>query len=218
MPIGEWVLMTACRLTREWLDAGHRDIRIAVNASAVQLRRTDFPVSVEKALSEHRVPPEALEIEMTESAAFDPGFGETIRRLRQLGVSVAIDDFGTGYSSLSYLRRFPIDVLKIDQSFIRGSLDTMPDKSMVKAIIDMSSALGISTTAEGVERFEELEVLRQLGCDEIQGYYFSPPMSAEDFTWFLTEGQKIVLSKIGSRPGPEAGKLQEPENRAGADG
>ncbi|MDQ0314567.1 bifunctional diguanylate cyclase/phosphodiesterase [Amorphus orientalis] len=194
--IGQWVLQEACRLTREWIDAGHSDIRVSVNASAVQLRRTDFPTSVEKALSEHGLPPEALEIEMTESAALDPGFGEAIGRLRELGVSIAIDDFGTGYSSFSYVRRFQIDVIKIDQSFVRNLLNTEEDRAIAKAIIDMARALGISTTAEGVERAEEVDVLRRLNCDEIQGYYFAPPMTAEDFVWFLTEGATQIRAKF----------------------
>lgn len=206
IPIGEWVLMETCRLARGWIDAGEKNLRFAVNVSAIQLRRTDFVSSVEKALSEHGIPPGALEIELTEAAAFDRDFGDTLKRLRELGLSIAIDDFGTGYSSLSYLRRFPIDALKIDQSFIRQSLASEADEAMVRTIIGLARSLDISTVAEGVELAEQLALLQRLGCDEIQGFYFAPPMAAEDFGWFLTEGGSQILEKLrATAPSGETG-------------
>jgi len=191
-----WVLREACRQTRTWIDAGHADIRTAVNVSAIQLQRTDFISTVENVLSETGIRPAALELELTESAAFDPGFGDILGELRKLGTTIAIDDFGTGYSSLSYLRGFPIDVLKIDQSFVRRMLETDADVSLVKAIIDIARALDISVTAEGVELSEQLAILQGFGCDEVQGYFFSPPLTSEDFGWFLSEGRTQILSKI----------------------
>lgn len=194
--MGEWVLMEACRQARTWIESGHPDIRIAVNVSAMQLQRTDFISTVEKALSETGIRPAVLELELTESAAFDPGFGDILAQLRKLGITIAIDDFGTGFSSLSYLRGFPIDVLKIDQSFVRRMLETDADISLVKAIIDIARALDISVTAEGVEQREQLAILQGFNCDEVQGYFFSPPLTNEDFGWFLTEGQEQIQSKI----------------------
>jgi len=194
--MGEWVLMEACRQARTWIESGHPDIRIAVNVSAMQLQRTDFISTVEKALSETGIRPAVLELELTESAAFDPGFGDILAQLRKLGITIAIDDFGTGFSSLSYLRGFPIDVLKIDQSFVRRMLETDADTSLVKAIIDIARALDISVTAEGVEQKEQLAILQGFNCDEVQGYFFSPPLTNEDFGWFLAEGQAQIQSKI----------------------
>ncbi|MGE5385403.1 MAG: EAL domain-containing protein [Betaproteobacteria bacterium] len=176
--LGEWVLRTACHEMKRWLDAGLPPIKVAVNVSARQLRRRDFLETVAGALVESDLPPHLLELEVTESVAMDNP-EESIRLLqaiRQMGVSIAIDDFGTGYSSLAYLKRLPIDYLKIDRSFVADIEHDLNDRAIAFGTIALAHSLGLEVIAEGVETEDQLELLRTNGCDEIQGYFFSPPL------------------------------------------
>jgi diguanylate cyclase (GGDEF)-like protein len=178
VPLGEWVLRTACREMKRWLDAGLPPIKMAVNVSARQLRRRDFLETVAGVLVETELPPHLLELEVTESVAMDNP-EESIRLLqavRQMGVTIAIDDFGTGYSSLAYLKRLPIDYLKIDRSFVADIEHDLNDRAIAFGTIALAHSLGLQTIAEGVETEDQLELLRTNGCDEIQGYLFSPPL------------------------------------------
>jgi diguanylate cyclase (GGDEF)-like protein/PAS domain S-box-containing protein len=183
VPIGAWVLETACRQLRDWRDAapGHEHWGMSVNVAALQLRSAEFPALVERALSAADLEPAALCLELTESVLIeDAVVSEVLGRLRQLGVRISIDDFGTKYSSLSYLTRLHIDELKIDQSFIDGLADDGSKRAIVSAILAIGSALDIPVTAEGVETDAQLVTLRHLGCARAQGFYFARPLSAEE--------------------------------------
>ena len=186
VPISEWVLREACRQATAWARAGMAGLVVAVNVSGVHFKRGDLEQSVIAALEESGLDPSLLELELTESILISntEGVLATVKRLKQLGVKLSIDDFGTGYSSLSYLKRFEVDKLKIDQSFIRD-LDSDPeDAAIVRAIIQMARSLGLTTIAEGVENEATLARLRLFNCDEAQGYHFARPMPAEELaTW-----------------------------------
>lgn len=184
--IGEWVLNETCRQGKIWLDRGHR-LTLAVNVSAHQVRHQDIPHIVESALKRSGYPAERLELELTESALMQRE-EETVTMLHSLrahGIRLAIDDFGTGYSSLSYLKRFPIDVLKIDKSFVDDIPYDKDDMAIVTAIIAMGQALGFQVLAEGTERIEQIEFLKEKGCTMYQGYFKSPPLQAEEFEKLL---------------------------------
>lgn len=183
VPLGEWVLRTACRQMRAWIDAGLSPVRVAVNLSAKQFRQADLAAMVRSALEEARLEPGSIELELTESAVMhNPEVSAaTLATLSAMGVHISIDDFGTGYSSLSYLRRFPLDNLKIDRSFIRDLMKNPDDASIVKAIVSLAHNLRLRVVAEGVESSDQLEFLRQLGCDQYQGFYCSPAVPADDF-------------------------------------
>jgi diguanylate cyclase (GGDEF)-like protein/PAS domain S-box-containing protein len=186
VPISEWVLREACRQAAAWSRTGDTPIMMAVNLSAVQFKRGDVEQSIVVALEQSGIEPSLLELELTESILISDADNilATIKRIKQLGVKLSIDDFGTGYSSLSYLKRFQVDKLKIDQSFIYG-LDTDPENAaIVSAIIQMAKSLGLTTIAEGVETLPTLERLQALGCTEAQGYYFARPMPAKDVALF----------------------------------
>ena len=187
--IGQWVLAEACRLHQQWAQTEIGRLPIAVNVSALQFRRGDFVDSVRRLLEQHAVPARFLQIELTESLLMTESERnlEEIRRLRELGVGLALDDFGTGYSSLSYLHRLPLDKLKIDRSFVRDMIEDPADMAITRAIINLGSTLGMRVVAEGVEHPEELEVLRKSGCDEVQGYLFTPPLPAHTFRDWLRE-------------------------------
>jgi diguanylate cyclase (GGDEF)-like protein/PAS domain S-box-containing protein len=186
LPVGEWVLRTAISQAKRWMDQGNKPIIIAVNLSAVQFRHLSLLNTVSIILEEIGLPPQCLELELTESIAMhDPQKAINIMNdLHDLGVHMSIDDFGTGYSSLSYLKKFNIYKLKIDQSFIRDINIDKEDKAIVSAIISMAQRLGLQTIAEGVETIEQLEYLQEEGCDEIQGYFYSKPLPAEAFEVF----------------------------------
>jgi len=177
LQIGTWVLEETCRQARAWLDAGLPKISVAVNVSGRQFQGHGFEENVMAILDEFRIAPEYLELEVTESVLMKSPelIVLMLRSLRQKGVRIALDDFGTGYSSLSYLRRFAIDTLKIDQSFVR-QIDTPDGASIVKAIIHLGSQLGMQIVAEGVETEQEATMLESLHCDSAQGYYFSRPL------------------------------------------
>lgn len=185
--IGEWVLRTAVAQAKEWMDKGLPPIIMAVNLSAIQFRHSTLPELITSILEEIQLPPEYLEIELTERAAMnDPEKAIIImNKLHDQGIRMSIDDFGTGYSSLSYLKKFNIYKLKIDQSFVRDINTDAEDKAIVGAIINMAKGLGILTIAEGVETVSQLNFLKDQGCDEIQGYLFSKPLIPSDFEAFV---------------------------------
>ncbi len=189
VPIGQWVLLEACRQAMAWQRAGLPAIAIAVNFSAVQFKRGDVEQSVKQALEESGLPPTLLELELTESILVEnvEGVLASLKRLKQLGVKLSIDDFGTGYSSLAYLKRFDIDRLKIDRTFVRDLATDPEDAAIVRAIIQMAHSLNLRTIAEGVETEEMLAQLRTFGCDEMQGYLLARPMPAADMERFLRE-------------------------------
>jgi diguanylate cyclase (GGDEF)-like protein len=183
----KWVLDEACRQNRAWQDEGLPRIGMAVNVTAVDLRRPDLTDTVANTLVRHGLSPQYLELEVTESMVMrdvDVVIG-TLRRLRSLGVGIGIDDFGTGYSSLAYLKRFPVKRLKIDRSFVRDIADAREGRIIPKVIIDLAHSLGVNVLAEGVETVMQLEILRDLGCEEAQGYLLGRPMPAEEFGAFL---------------------------------
>jgi diguanylate cyclase (GGDEF)-like protein/PAS domain S-box-containing protein len=189
--LGEWVLSEACRELRRWHDAGHTQLSMAVNLSAIQFRRGSVEESVMRALEAAGADPAALELELTESILLQGAEHvlASVRRLKSLGVRLSLDDFGTGYSSLAYLKRFAIDKLKIDQSFVRD-LPTDPDNAaIVRAVIQMAKSLNLRVLAEGVESDAAAENLRLLECDFVQGFHFGRPMPAEEFR-ALIEQQK----------------------------
>lgn len=193
LPIGEWVLRTAALQLKDWLDSGLAPMVIAVNLSAVQFRHPNLPNLVTQILDKVGLSPEYLELELTEGAAMhNPQAAINImNNLHDLGIRMSIDDFGTGYSSLSYLKQFKIYKLKIDQSFVRDISIDSEDKAIVDAIIHMAHSLGLHTIAEGVETIEQLDYLRAQGCDEIQGYYYSKPLPAEQFEHLCRSGEYL---------------------------
>jgi diguanylate cyclase (GGDEF)-like protein len=190
LPIGRWVLRHATEQAQAWVDAGLRPTTMAVNVSAMEFRDDDFVRGLFAILDESRLNPRALELELTESVLMKrvASTAFILQNLRKRGVQVAIDDFGTGYSSLSYLRKFPIDTLKIDQSFVRQIASADGDAAIVTAVIGMARSLKLKVVAEGVETFEELEFLHGHHCEEAQGYYFGRPVPAEQFAKLLQTG------------------------------
>jgi len=189
--IGEWVLRTAVLQAKQWLDQGLPAAAMSVNLSAVQFRHPDLPELVAQILAEVQLPPHHLVLELTESAALHDPLAAiaVLERLHQQGVRISIDDFGTGYSSLSYLKRFHAYQLKIDQSFVRDITDDPEDRAIVSAIINMARSLGMTTLAEGVETQAQLSLLREQGCDEIQGYFFCRPQAPQELLTFLCPAQ-----------------------------
>ncbi|MBB6689830.1 EAL domain-containing protein [Cohnella xylanilytica] len=175
--IGEWVLRTACLQGKRWREEGLPPLRIAVNLSGRQFLSRDFVSSIQRTLSETGMNPEQLELEITESMTLDVNRSiSTLRQLKNIGVTISIDDFGTGYSSLSYLKNFPVDCLKIDQSFVRAMLTDANDRSIVSTIIALAHNLNLRVVAEGVETEEQQAWLASCGCDELQGYFISKPI------------------------------------------
>ena len=186
VPIGEWVLKTACQMTADWHAEGMPPFRIAVNISGVQFHRGDIVNVVKKTLEETKLPPKFLELEVTESVFMDDVHFTIgiLEELHALGCELAVDDFGTGYSSLSYLRQFPIDRLKIDQSFIRDALVNTDDQAITRTIINLGHSLGLKVIAEGVETTEHEAFLQKEGCDEVQGFKYTKPIPARDLQAF----------------------------------
>jgi EAL domain-containing protein (putative c-di-GMP-specific phosphodiesterase class I) len=187
LPIGEWVLRQAVRQAKHWLQGGFSPLVMAVNLSVVQFRDPNLPDLVTRILEEEGLPPEYLELELTEGVALaDPqGAIALMDALHARGVRMSIDDFGTGYSSLSHLKKFKVYKLKIDQSFVRDISTDEEDKAIVMAIINMARSFGLKTIAEGVETAGQLAFLQTQNCDEVQGYYFSRPLTVEAFEAFL---------------------------------
>ncbi|MGE5649281.1 MAG: EAL domain-containing protein [Bacillota bacterium] len=195
VPIGEWVIRTACRQNRAWQLAGLPPLRVAVNLSARQFAQGGLAKSIAAILAETGLPAELLDIELTESVVMtDVDFAIGILcDLKKLGVHLSVDDFGTGYSSLSYLKRFPIDVLKIDQSFVRDITLNGDGAELVRSIISLAHGLRLQVIAEGVETEEQLAYLWRHGCDQMQGYYFSKPLATDAFEHLLREGRKLLV-------------------------
>jgi diguanylate cyclase (GGDEF)-like protein len=185
VPIGEWVLREACRAATAW----PADVRVAVNLSTVQFRHRCLFDHVKTALTESGLEPHRLELEVTESLLLVESelTLQTLHRLRELGVSISMDDFGTGYSSLSYLRSFPFDKIKIDQSFVKDLSAKEDSRAIVTAVIGLGRSLGMSTTAEGVETEAQLDLVREQGCTEVQGFLFSPPLPGSAITKLFSE-------------------------------
>ncbi|HVY63948.1 MAG TPA: EAL domain-containing protein [Gammaproteobacteria bacterium] len=179
-PIGEWVLRTACLQNKRWQEAGLPPCVVSVNVSPRQFRREDFIATLKSALLDTGLNPAYLELELTENMVMHDGeqMIETLREIKRLGVQIAVDDFGTGYSSLSYLKRFPVDRLKIDRSFVGDIAADTDDAPIVRTIIALGHNLGLKVLAEGVETEAQLKFLTDNGCDEMQGYHFSKPVSA----------------------------------------
>ncbi|MBS0368846.1 MAG: GGDEF domain-containing response regulator [Proteobacteria bacterium] len=186
--LGEWVLQEACRECRQWRDMGRRDMFVSVNVSAVQFAQPRLIESVRLALEDAGLPPAGLQLEITESSLMQDA--ETavamLRAFKNMGVRVAIDDFGTGYSSLAYLKRFPVDVIKVDQSFVRDLCDDEENAAIVRAIIVLARSMRLHVIAEGVESSSQVDALLTDGCDCFQGYLFGRPVAARDFRAALT--------------------------------
>jgi EAL domain-containing protein (putative c-di-GMP-specific phosphodiesterase class I) len=217
--IGEWVIRTAVRQMRTWLDEGMDPIVVAVNVSAVQFRHRDLPDLVSRILEESDIEPQWLELELTESVASEDPVGASAitKELRARGVRISIDDFGTGYSSLAYLKRFKVYKLKIDQSFVSNVTSDTDDQAIVKAIIHLATSLGMSTIAEGVETPAQMEYLRAEGCDEMQGYFFSRPLPVAHFEAFVKTERARFARHVGHLaesdcadfdPGIESGSME----------
>ena len=188
VPLGEWVLRHACEQARIWREAGLPPFRVAVNLSPRQLQYPHVLKQVSQALERSGLDPSCLELEITESTILehtDAVIG-TLGALREMGISIAIDDFGTGHSSLSALQRLPVDVVKIDRSFVRDVITDANDASIVAAVIDMGQKMGLKVIAEGVETEEQMKLLQSMKCDFMQGYYFSKPLPPAEFEALLT--------------------------------
>ncbi|MFK3738872.1 putative bifunctional diguanylate cyclase/phosphodiesterase [Massilia sp. TN1-12] len=201
VPIGAWVMRTAAAQNKAWQDAGLGRLRVAVNLSARQFASSDLLADIESVLNDTGLDPACLELELTESLFMSdvtPAV-ELLHRMKSLGVNLSIDDFGTGYSSFSYLSRFPIDVLKIDRSFVNDITHDANYAAIVASIIALAHNLRLSVIAEGVETAEQLDYLRHQGCDEMQGYYFSRPLPAPEFEQLLRQRRGLAVLDDGPR-------------------
>jgi diguanylate cyclase (GGDEF)-like protein len=196
--IGEWVLHEACRQAKAWQAAGLPRLRVAVNLAPSQFRLTNLVDQIRRALDAAQLDPQLLEVELTESAVMSDAEESILilEAISSMGVLVSVDDFGTGYSSMSYLRRFPIDKLKIDRCFVEEMTRRSEDASIVRAIISLAHSLHLKVIAEGVETSEQLALLADLGCDQYQGFYFSPALSADKF-------MNLVKQAHANQPHPE---------------
>ena len=196
VPLGDWVLRSACRQHLEWQAMGLPPIPIAVNLSAIQFRQRELVDTVKKVVAETGIEPAQLELEITENMVMenvDTVIG-TLNELHSAGYRLSIDDFGTGYSSLAYLRQFPVDRLKIDSSFMQNVNDGTDDAAIVKAVINLAHTLSIGVIAEGVETEEQLMFLREHGCEEMQGFFCNPPVTAEEFGDWYRSSQTLMRS------------------------
>jgi len=190
VPIGNWVLRTACMQAKAWHDSGFRNLSLAVNLSVTQLQSPDLLERVREILEDTGLPARLLELEITESSAMQSPETSirTLYDLKKLGIRISLDDFGTGHSSLSYLKRFPIDTLKIDQSFVRDITNDPDTAAIVTAIIAMGHSLRLKVIAEGVEFTEQATFLKRCGCDQMQGYLIHVPVAASSFEALLVPG------------------------------
>jgi diguanylate cyclase (GGDEF)-like protein/PAS domain S-box-containing protein len=193
IPIGAWVINEACRQIAQWRDEDLMNVTVSINLSAIQLRDADVVETLRRSLVEHGVEPGLLELEITETVLMDSAenYLDAITSLRSLGVKLSLDDFGTGYSSLSYLNRFPLDRLKIDRAFVHDMLDAPADLAVIKSIIELGHELGLRVVAEGVESEREAQILRSIGCDELQGFLFARPMEPSQL-WAWADEQKVA--------------------------
>jgi diguanylate cyclase (GGDEF)-like protein len=196
VPIGAWVLREACTHAAQWQAAGLRPLRVAVNLSARQFRKDGMVAAVRSALEAARLDSRWLMLEITESLLMEnpEASGKVLQQLKEMGAHMALDDFGTGYSSLAYLKHFPIDVIKIDRSFVRDIVTDVDDAAIVMATIGLATSLGMQTTAEGVETGEQLAFLRTHGCRFGQGYLFSPPVAEGEFAAMLREERRFAAA------------------------
>ncbi len=197
IPIGQWVLETACRQAKCWQDLGMKNLCIAVNLSVRQFHKQDLAQRVAGALQASGLAPEHLELEITESAIM-VNARESVRMLQQLkemGIRISIDDFGTGYSSLSYLKEFPIDKIKIDQSFVENIASNSDNAALASGIIALAHSIKLSVTAEGVENLGQLNFLSLSQCASIQGFYFCNPLPAESLQKLLEQGKCLEIGK-----------------------
>lgn len=197
VPLGEWVLRTACITNKQWQTQGLPPIRVAVNISGVQFHRADIVQLVAAVVRETKLNPQYLELEITESVFMENTQAaiDILDQLHSIGCEIAVDDFGTGYSSLSYLRRFPIDRIKIDQSFTRNALVNQDDGTITKTIINLGHSLGLKVIAEGVETAEHEEFLKREGCDESQGFKYTKPIPADKFVEFMINHNREMAKK-----------------------
>ncbi len=192
--IGGYVLATACRQIRDWReDTGHSDLFVTVNISGRQFRKAGFVDEVREVIEDSGADPAMLKLEITESMLMEnpQRMANILERLKSLGLSLAMDDFGTGYSSLSYLNRFPIDVIKIDRSFIRRMFQGRRDTKLVRTIVSLGRGMDMDVVAEGVEELGQVDTLQDMGCELAQGYYYSKPLPAEEATRLLKEGRAL---------------------------
>ena len=198
IPIGEWVLRTACRQMKAWHDSGHPGLRIAVNLSPRQFQQRDLTTMIERVLGETGFPPDHLDLEITESTAMQNAelSLSIMKRLKEMGIRISIDDFGTGYSSLNYLKRFPIDTVKIDQDFVRDLGAESSDGAIISAVISMARALRLRVVAEGVETEEQLAFLQKEQCAEIQGFLYSRPVPAAEFERTLKLATRATIQRV----------------------
>src|SRR5450432_1885439 len=201
LPIGRWVLREACRQVQEWNDAGLRVASVAVNVSSLEFRSEGFLDNLRAILRDTGLDPGYLELELTETVLMQHAESTVsmLGALKSIGVRLAVDDFGTGYSSLSYLKRFPIDTLKIDQSFVRDITCGSDDVPIVRAVITMAQSLRQRVVGEGVETEEQMCFLQAHGCDEAQGYYFSMPLPAEHIAKLLKPCMGSFIPALSSK-------------------
>jgi diguanylate cyclase (GGDEF)-like protein/PAS domain S-box-containing protein len=201
-PLGEWVLRTACAQTRVWHTGGFQKLHVAVNLSPRQFQQPDLVLMIKRILKETGLDATCLELEVTESSVMKNAETaiSTLRELKAMGIRISIDDFGSGYSSLSYLKNLPIDVLKIDQSFVRDMTTDPKDAAIVMAIIQLAHSLQLQVKAEGVETEDQLRFLRLLRCDEMQGYLFCTPLPADSFEHLLLEGRSLETAAASGLP------------------
>lgn len=195
--IGEWVIEESVKTLKSWHKEGYSDLKISINLSGVQFRDLDLLSKIENIFKKAQVSPEYIKFEITESVVMsDPKLAQDItRELKNMGCLISIDDFGTGYSSLGYLKQFPVDELKIDKSFLKEFPDSNNDVSIIKSILSLAQNLNLSVTAEGVENKTQSDMLKMLGCDEIQGYYFGRPVPEDDFMSVLHSGKSLKQIK-----------------------
>ncbi|MGB1186855.1 MAG: putative bifunctional diguanylate cyclase/phosphodiesterase [Cycloclasticus pugetii] len=189
--IGEWVMETACKTLKNWIDRGAKPIRVAVNLSTLQLEDDGIVNKISSILETTQLPHKLLELEITESSVMNNEqlMIEKLNTLKELGIKLAIDDFGTGYSSLSYLKRLPINLLKIDRSFVNNCLLNSIDSDIIRTIIILAHSMGIDVIAEGVETEQQSTLLKSLNCDFVQGYLFGKPMPSEEF-------EKLIFNNV----------------------
>jgi EAL domain-containing protein (putative c-di-GMP-specific phosphodiesterase class I) len=209
IPLGDWVMREACLQNKAWQDAGLAPMRLSVNFSARQFQQPAFIATVAEILKETNLDPRWLELELTESSIMkEPEQAiEKLHELKLMGIKVAIDDFGTGYSSLNYLKRFPIDTLKIDKTFVADVCRDPHDTAIVRAIITLGHALDLTVIAEGVETQEQLQYLSSLGCDVVQGFLFSKSLSAPAFEELLIEQRRAAASSTSHDTAPLVGEI-----------
>ena len=208
------MLREACRQCKAWQHEGLPPLRVAVNVSASQFRHGNLLTLIREAVADAGLDPRCLELELTESAVMlNPEESAAIlAELSTMGVLVSVDDFGTGYSSMSYLRRFPIDKLKIDRGFVKDLMTRADDASIVQAIISLAHSLRLKVVAEGVETIEQLDSLKSMGCDQYQGFHFSPPLPADDFGALMRRRREAEDGLPESGVSPRRGLVLRPEH------